>query len=153
MGKMNANEKGRARIFFSIIILFAYFSLNVGFTSGSVLCIHSDGRVLLKFSPCESCCSPDLSHASKSFNDNGRNAEELCAGDSCCPCVDIPISSYISQFCSRVTENTKASWVSAANISRFFSIPKAAERDFKKLLKFAYKNQISSLLKSTVLLN
>jgi hypothetical protein len=150
---METNKRRKARTFFSIIILFSYLSFNVGSARGSVLCINSDGHVSLKFSSCESCCSPDLSHASETFNNIGRNARELYTEDSCCPCSDIPVSSYISQIWSRVTRDTEASWVYLANTTRFFSIPKTADRDFRRLQKFAYKNQISSLLKSAVLLN
>ncbi len=153
MKKIKVNMKSIARTFFSLIILFAYFSLNTGFAIGLVLCTHSDGHVSLKFYSCESCCSHDLSHASEALSDIGKNAGDLDTEDSCCPCSDIPVSSYISQFCSRVMRDTDASWVFLANTTRLFSIPKTADRDFKRLQKFAYKNQISSLLKSAVLLN
>ena len=150
---MNVNKKSIAWTFFSLIILFAYFSLNVGFAIGLVLCTQSDGYVSLKFYSCESCCSPDLSLASEALSDIGRNAGDLETEDSCCACSDIPVSSYISQFCSRVKQDTDAFWVFLANTTRPFSIPKTADRNFRRLQKFAYKNQISSLLKSTVLLN
>ncbi len=150
---MKVNKKSIARTFFPIIILLAYFSLNAAFAAGSVLCTRSDGHVSLKFNSCESCCSPDLSHTSEVLSDIGRNAGDLDTEDSCCPCSDIPVSSYISQFCSRFTPNTDASWVFLANTTSFFSIPKTADRDFGRLQKFAYKNQISSLLKSAILLN
>lgn len=153
MGKMNATEKGMARTYISIIILLAYFSINVGSTAGSVLCINSDGHVLLKLSSCDPCYSPDLYHASKSINDNRNNGGEFFPEDSCCPCIDIPLSSLISQFCFRVTDNIQASLESAANTPWFFSNPKTAERDFRKFLKVACKTQISIHLKSTVLLN
>jgi len=151
--KMKVNKKSIVRTFFSLIILFAYLSLNVGFATDLMLCTHSDGHVSLKFYSCESCCSPDLSHASEALRDIGRNAGDLDTEDSCCPCSDIPVYSYISQFCSRITQDTDASWVFLANTIRFLSIPKKADRNFRRLQKFAYKNQISSLLKSAVLLN
>ena len=153
MKKMKVNKKSIARTFFSLIILFAYLSLNVGFATDLMLCTHSDGHVSLKFYSCESCCSPDLSHASETFNNIGRNAGELHTEDSCCPCLDIPVFSNISQIWSRVTRDREASWVPLANTSRLFPVPKTVERDYRRLQKIAYKNQISSLLKFTVLLN
>lgn len=151
--KMETNKRSKSRTFFSIIILFSYLSFNVGSARGLVLCINSDGHVSLKFSSCESCCSPDLSHASETFNNICRNAGELHTEDSCCPCLDIPVFSNISQIWSRVTRDTEASRVSLANTSRLFPVPKTVERDYRRLQKIAYKNQISSLLKSTILLN
>jgi hypothetical protein len=151
--KMRVNKKSLARTFFSIIILFAYFSLNAGFATGLVLCTRSDGHISFKFISCESCCSHDLSHASEALSDIGRNTGDLDTEDSCCPCSDIPVSSYISQFCSRFSRDTDASWVFLANTPRLISIPKKADRAFKGLQKFTYNNQISSLLKFAVLLN
>jgi hypothetical protein len=131
--KMRVNKKSLARTFFSIIILFAYFSLNAGFATGLVLCTRSDGHISFKFISCESCCSHDLSHASEALSDIGRNTGDLDTEDSCCPCSDI--------------------WVFLANTPRLISIPKKADRAFKGLQKFTYNNQISSLLKFAVLLN
>jgi len=150
---MKANKKNITLTLLSLIILFAYFSLNAGFSIGLVLCTHSDGNVSLKFYSCESCCSPDLSIAFEALSDVGRNAVDLDTEDSCCPCSDIPVSAYISQFCSRDKQERDSFWIFLANTTSFFSIPKMADRNIRRLQKIAYKNQISSLLKSAVLLN
>ncbi len=137
-----AKMKRIARTFFSFIIVFAYLSLNTGFAMGLVLCTRSNGHVSLKFNACESCCSPDLNIAADLDNE-----------DSCGPCSDIPVSSYISQFCSRVTKDLDASREFQANAADFFSALETADRDLRSFEKIAYMNQICSILKSTILLN
>lgn len=149
---MKVNKKGIARTFFSLIIFLAYSAFSAGFTIGLKLCTHSDSHVSLKFCACESCCSPDQSFDSEALSDRKMDAGDLDTEDSCCTCSDIPVSSYISQFCSRVTRDTDASWVFLVNTTRFFSIPETTDINFRWLQKFTYKNQIFSLLKSAVLL-
>ncbi len=150
---MKPNKKSMDRTLLSILILLAYFFLNVWFAAGSVLCIQSDGEVSFKFNSCEFCCSSDSSHADESLNDNGWSSKELQTKDSCCPCSDIPVSSYISQFYSRIPKDMEASCVYVTSISGLFFTPKTTVIDFREPRKLTHKNQISSLLKTAVLLN
>ena len=149
---MKVKKKSTARIFFSIIILFSYLSLNAGFAAGAVLCINTDGDALLKFSSCEICCSSRADHSHESLDDRaGISIREFQSEEACCPCSDIPISSYISQFHSR-TSDIEASGISA---SIAYGLPISANIPVKAFgwsRKLIYMNQFFSVLKTSVLL-
>lgn len=139
--KLMANGKSLMRTFLSIFILLAYLFLNAASATSAVLCLRQDGHVSLKLNSCQPCCVPDLDQTFES-----------CAEDSCCPCSDIPVSSCLSQFCSREVRDSGAFRLFAANTSNVFSILKPTAREFIKLQKIADKNQVFSLLRSVVLL-
>ncbi len=150
---MKLNKKRMCRAYLSAIVLLAYFSLNVGFAAGSVLCIHTDGDVLFKFNSCEVCCSSCSDHSNESINDRAGISKEFQTEDSCCPCSDIPVSTYISQFHSKGPEDIKASCIYAAYSSRLVFTPKTKAGVFGEPRIFSYMNQIFSLLKTAILLN
>ena len=149
---MTPNKKRMQRVFLSAIILLAYLSLNVGFAAGAVLCLNADGDALFKFSSCKICCSSHSDHSHESLDDRAGISNESQTEESCCPCSDIPISSYISQFHSR-TSDKEASFRSAAIASRLPISANVPVKAFDWSRMLIHMDQFFSFLKTSVLLN
>jgi hypothetical protein len=140
------------RVYISAIILLAYLSLNVGFAADTVLCINTDGDALFKFGSCEICCSSYSDHSHESLDDRAGISNEFQTKKSCCPCSDIPISSYISQFQSR-TSDREASCIFAAFASGLPISANIPVKAFGWSRMLIHMNQFFSLLKTSILLN
>lgn len=150
---MKPNKKKRWKTYLSVNIFLAYLSLNVGFAAGSVLCIQTDGDVLFKFRSCQVYCSSCPDHSTEFLSGSVGISEEFQTEDSCCPCSDIPVSKYISQYHSRAPEDVEYSHISATSASGLVFTPETAAGVFGGPQISVHMNQIFSLLKATVILN
>jgi hypothetical protein len=146
------NKERMSRIYLSIIILIAYLSLNIGFAAGSVLCVNTDGDVLFKFSSCEVCCSSCSDHSHESMTDRAGVSNKFQTEESCYPCSDIPISTYIAQFHSRAPEDIDEAYMSLAFESELVFTPIITAGVFDSPRIFTQLSQIFSLLKTSILL-
>lgn len=150
---MKLDKQRMCRVYLSVIILLTYLSLNVGVAAGSVICIHANGDISFKLSSCEVCCSSCSDHSLGILKHSTGISNEFQTGESCHPCSDIPVSTYISQFHPRAPEAIEASCISETITSGLAFIPKAIAKAFGWTRMLINMIQFFSLLKTTILLN